>query len=171
MKTGDASSGESFGDFVESKINRAKAIDWETKKNLWLSKVNELYGHIGLWLGDLTQSGKVSLSTDEKRSVVEEHIGPYTVPVMKIGIGDETIRLDPVGTLIIGASGRVDIKGRAGNAMLVLSQVNKSKSSAAPGAKDASNELIWKYVEKSSPPAYFDLNKPLFERILMSVSG
>ena len=157
MKT----SGEAFGDFVESKISKAKAIDWDAKKNLWLGKVNELYGHIGLWLGDLTQSGKVSLSTDEEVSVVEEHIGPYTVPVMKIGIGDETIRLDPVGTLIIGASGRVDIKGRAGNAMLVL--LGKDKQ--------VPDELVWKYVEKSVPPAYFDLDKPLFERILMSVSG
>ena len=52
-------------------------------------------------------------------SVTEEHIGSYRIETLVIKVGDDRVVLTPVGTLILGSYGRVDIKGSAAEGMLV----------------------------------------------------
>ena len=179
----------SFDNFVEQKTEETKLINWEAKKKLWLTKVNKLYSQIEVWLSDWTRNKKIKISTDETRSIVEEYIGQYQTPIMKISIGDEKIELIPIGTLIIGSQGRIDVKGRAGSIMLILIKkdtypdVNIKVFNSERKAKEDkekkpssisesnSNQLIWKYAKRSPQLEYFELNKTLFEEILMAVSG
>lgn len=179
-----------FDDFVESKTEKSKTIDWESKKILWLTKVDELYNQIESWLSDWIKEKKISISKNETRTVVEEHIGKYEVPVMKISIGNEKIELNPVGTLIIGGRGRVDVKGSAGEVMLILlgrndrpgvsvkvftsekeAEEDRKKRERETIPEPKPEELIWKYARKSPRLEYFELDKALLEEILMAVSG
>ena len=177
-----------FDHFVEDKLKKAKDADWEAKKELWLSKVNELYSQVENWLADWVKTKQITLSKSEAKTVVEDHIGRYTVPVMKITIGDEAMQLNPIGTLIVGARGRVDVKGSIGDEMLVLLARDEPRDEPVkPGGQGRESagghasmpgydDLVWKHVtmnpvaSRSPFPAYLNLNKSLFEEILMSVS-
>ena len=180
----------SFDNFVERKTEETKLVNWEAKKRLWLTKVNELYSQIEVWLSDWTRDKKITISTNETISIVEEYIGQYQTPVMKISIGDEKIELIPIGTLIIGSRGRIDVKGKAGSIMLILikkgtypdvnikvfnsereAREDKEKKPSSISEPN-SNQLIWKYAKRyPQTEEYFELNKALFEEILMAVSG
>jgi hypothetical protein len=43
--------------------------------------------------------------------VTEDHIGTYTIPTLELTIGGERVEFRPKGTLVVGAAGRVDIRG------------------------------------------------------------
>ena len=54
------------------------------------------------------------------KEINEEYIGIYNARKMILRIADEQVVLDPVGTLLIGAAGRVDMTGKNGQVKLVL---------------------------------------------------
>ena len=60
----------------------------------------------------------------------EENIGTYTATRLKVVIGDEDITLTPIGTLLIGAKGRVDVEGSARTSRLILIDKNATDASS-----------------------------------------
>ncbi len=53
-------------------------------------------------------------------TLVEEHLGEYTVETLLIRFAHTEILLEPVGTMLIGAKGRVDVIGPFGKTPLLL---------------------------------------------------
>jgi hypothetical protein len=43
--------------------------------------------------------------------VTEDYIGTYAIPGLELTIGGERVELRPKGALVLGAAGRVDIRG------------------------------------------------------------
>ncbi|TXL67457.1 hypothetical protein FHP05_00060 [Cerasibacillus terrae] len=60
------------------------------------------------WLVQNQKEGLIDVA-EKEIEITEEHLGKYIVPSLVLTIGSESIKITPVGRLIIGASGRVDI--------------------------------------------------------------
>ena len=60
------------------------------------------------------------------KTISEDPIGSYPVEEMHIQIKNKEVVLDPIGTNIIGAKGRVDMKGSAGIVKFVLVQIGRA---------------------------------------------
>lgn len=183
-----------FEDFVERQrrsVSEAAAMDWEKVRDDWLGHLESLYDLISDYLKDYVDRNAIELrhSTVELN---EENIGVYTAKRLTILIGAQQIVLTPIGTLLIGAKGRVDVEGSGGTSRLVL----VSKGMADPGqafrvtvttaprgmhpapseAKHlppSSDPIEWAWKIVSRPPAlqFVDLNEETLFEMLMEVSG
>jgi hypothetical protein len=112
-----------FDEFVRRQQGAASVADaeinWEKQRDEWLEYLNLLYKRVEAFLTTYTSSGQIVL---EYRNVKlnEENIGSYTARKMVLRIGRQEVSLVPVGTLLIGCKGRVDIVGPAGKARVLL---------------------------------------------------
>jgi hypothetical protein len=95
------------------------AIDWSKRLDDWQNHLSKFYDVVDASLKQYIDDKKV-LFTVEEKDIEEEYIGPYKVKAARIKIGNSTARLDPIGTLLIGSKGRVDLVGPGGTARFVL---------------------------------------------------
>jgi len=96
---------------------------------------------------------------------------------MILNISEETVIFDPIGTLIIGSRGRIDMTGMNGTIMFVL--VDRESDGPRIRTKtefrennpesDKEPELVWKI--STSPPdiRYIPLNEDSFSDVLAEV--
>jgi hypothetical protein len=181
---GEIMTRKSFRDFVAAKTAEANqhqpAIDWDKERSQWLDQLNKLRGDVTAWLKPYGDNIKL---TEQTVSLSEELIGSYDAPVMIITIGNDIVRLEPVGRLLIGARGRVDIKGPKGVARLVVvpkeaTEIRTQARIIEPGQPRSPTETpppvpvsdwVWKLA--SSPPTikYADLTEDSFLDVLMGV--
>lgn len=98
-----------FEEFINSEPSiPKKTIDWEEKKKWWLDKLDTFYSEIESWLKDYTVDGRMECSR-ENVDLYEDFIGKYSAKKMIIKFGRHRVVLLPIGTLLIGAKGRVDM--------------------------------------------------------------
>lgn len=126
-----------------------KAINWEEMKNLWLSRVSDLYDTIKQWLAPLEH--EVLEFKPSKMTVVEDYIGAYEADVLTIQIGAQEVSFFPKGTLIVGAEGRVDIRGPRAIRTIIF------------------NEGKWRLVERTSKLKVLPFNEDSFRDILTEI--
>src|SRR5271157_3693933 len=111
-----------FKDFVQRQQQPRsgdEAIDWSKERDEWLGYLQQLYERIAEYLDEYIKGGTIKLR-DSMIELNEENIGAYKAKRLVIAIGAQEIVLTPVGTLLIGSKGRVDVEGSAGNSRLVL---------------------------------------------------
>jgi hypothetical protein len=179
-----------FDEFVKRQQQISAAVEdeipFDPKKELedWLRRLNVLYSDIQTYLKDYISGGSISFKIENKE-LFEEFSGPYIAPRMIIRIGLQEIKLDPIGTMLIGSKGRVDVIGRAGTSRLTL--VDKKITSAnqlvsvtvidpknpPPPKKRVPHEVEWVWKIISRPPAlgFIELNKESFLEMLLEVSN
>ncbi len=87
----------------------------------WKQAVASLFVEMRNFLAEYEQDGSLSFAEESIR-LTEENLGSYSVPVMRIAAGPALILVQPVGRLVIGAMGRVDMhrEGRAGERQRVM---------------------------------------------------
>ncbi|KAF3984756.1 MAG: hypothetical protein HFP81_00560 [Methylococcales symbiont of Hymedesmia sp. n. MRB-2018] len=158
------------------------SIDWGSKKNKWINHLSNFYERIEVFLEEYVKDGKVVHKYTEK-TLFEEYIGNYSVRVLNIELGNHKVRLEPIGTILIGAEGRVDLIGANGKVKFVL--VNKNSSGPKikvsvwvegedPPEKDvepAVVELDWKIATPPPNIKYINLEQDTFLEVLMEVLG
>jgi hypothetical protein len=107
-------------DFIRSRHEQAgrPEIDWQAKKDRWIRSVGELYTHVQAMLRESVESRDVTLRTFDV-DVTEDFIGSYKIPVLELSVGDERVEFRPKGVNVIGAAGRVDIRGERDTVTLV----------------------------------------------------
>ena len=110
-----------FDAFVKAQQKSAQnaQIDWNKERDEWLAYLDSLYETIEEFLGDYVKSGQILLRYSSVE-LNEEDIGTYSTRRMVIKIGAKEIVLEPIGTLLIGNKGRVDVTGPAGSTRLML---------------------------------------------------
>lgn len=185
------SASQSFEDFVRRQQEQSaasKAFDYEGEKHAYLDLLNKLYEEIRAYLGDYLSAGTVRLESSTIQ-LNEEGIGTYDAPSLIIIIGNQQITLAPVGTLLIGSKGRVDVSGSAGKVRLTL--VDRH----ARGVRDvikvtvnvvtdgdrmpdtpptaAAKEIDWTWKIVSPPPSmtFIELDKESFLTMILEISG
>ena len=160
---------------------RKKTINWEEKLNKWKSFIGSLYLNINDWLKEYVESGKIKIVTYDIE-IYEEAIGKYSVEAMKIKLGENIVKLIPIGTVLIGTIGRIDIIGESGAQKIILADKNASgpkievNEFISEGKEQNNKKLsytpvdwVWKFT--SNPPRikYTELNQESFFKCLMNV--
>jgi len=99
-------------DFLRTRKQRAagQEIDWQAKRETWVRSIESLYALVREMLRDSTVSKDVTIRTFETH-VTEDFVGTYSIPVLEMAVGTERVEFRPKGITVIGASGRVDIRG------------------------------------------------------------
>ena len=106
------------------KADGAANIDWRKKKREWLKAVMQLYACVEGHLATPIKDGTVKIS-QRKKTITEDFIGSYDISEMVLQVGDETAVLSPKGALVVGATGRADLRGDMGEVTLILQPGNR----------------------------------------------
>lgn len=179
-----------FDDFVQREQTSIRdaseeAVDWQREKERWLKYLNKLFSQVEEYLKPYVDAGQIAIEF-KNIELNEENIGPYLAPLMKIRIGRKMINLEPVGTLLIGSKGRVDVIGPASRAQLMLldSKLNSlrqlirvtvgvgGKLPASPPAKSASEiDWAWRIVTRPPQGEIVEVNKDTFLSLLLEIAN
>jgi hypothetical protein len=156
-------------------------IDWVREKDEWLGYLEQLYEKIRNFLKDYTDSGDLSIEYGTK-SINEESIGAYEAVTVSLKFRGNEVTLDPIGTRVIGARGRVDMAGSGGTVKFVLVDKQAERPDIAftilfPGASRPENEeeetqnIEWDWKIVTPPPRihYVELTDDSFFDSLMEV--
>jgi hypothetical protein len=181
-----------FDEFVKRKQAEkaaAASIDWGSQRDEWLNYLNALYAQIESFLEAYLSAGEAQCEYREI-PLNEENIGSYTAKQMILKIGRQEVTFTPVGTLLIGMKGRVDVLGPAGKARLVLldkkatnarslikvsvSVVGKGKTPPSPPPVSQPLEPIewaWKIVSRPPEMKFTDLTQEAFFEMILEVAN
>ncbi len=128
-----------------------RSVDWEGRKQRWTDAVRSLYRQIEKWLVRSIDERTVLI---EKKDVAleEEHIGRYSVQSMFLKIGADIVELKPVGALIVGCRGRVDIILRNRSVSFVIAEDGE-----------------WKIIVRQPTVKYHPLDEEAFGDVIMQL--
>jgi hypothetical protein len=166
-------------------IEDTTPIDWNRELDNWLTKLAALYTQIEEYLAPYIASGQAQLQYHEIL-LNEENIGSYTTKRLVLRFGRQEVLFVPVGTLLIGTRGRVDVFGPAGKARLTL--VNKKltdarqliKVTVSVGGKDVNPpqpvgvpreeiEWVWKIASRPPQTHFTELTQEAFFDMILEV--
>lgn len=159
-------------------------VDPQEQLNEWLEYIETLYNKVENWLDDYIKKGRVAL-TYEELNITEELIGNYTVKQMNLSFAGNTIKLKPVGTMLIGTRGRVDIEGGVSKIRLLLidkktKELAQNKASSSYYVCEPEMEYdaeykndLWRWKIATAPPnvAYIELNEETFFDALLEIAN
>ena len=95
----------------------------ERQQLWWQERIAELLDRIERWLAPLIAAKAIEFSRTSVR-LVEEPLGTYEAQSGVIRLGVDKLTIEPVGSVVIGAFGRVDLVSRKGTVMLLLSTLD-----------------------------------------------
>jgi hypothetical protein len=187
-----------FDTFVKRQqpvLEEGEPVDWAEERDEWLSHLKELYDQIEFFLAKYIKIGEIKCSYRDI-ALNEENIGSYNARQMVLKIGRQEIKLTPVGTLLIGAKGRVDVEGPAGGTRFLLVNSEASRptikvtvnEASPPGSKKTVNyrgkpkplaaeaapkKIKWAWKIATSPPTiqYIELTPESLFQALMEVAN
>ena len=177
----------SFDDFVNQQIAKEEpSIDWIQVRDDWKKHLDEFYQLVEGFLQKYIDQGKVRITRATKQ-ITEEHIGSYDVKSLEVQIGTIKVRLDPIGTRIFGAKGRVDMRrvgmhGPHGTVKFVLVPKTASSYTIRVIVRDSSSETkdepepiveewAWKILTRSPNIKYIELEEESFLSAIMEVAN
>ena len=176
---------KAFDEFINKQVREkydSKPVDWNARRDEWLDDLAKFYQKVEGFLAEYVKEKKLAINYTEE-TIFEEYIGSYSARTLNIELGHHKLRLEPVGTIIIGARGRVDLIGANGTVKFVL--VNKQSSGPKikvdvwiegeepPEKSDGSEVIEWEWKIATPPPniKYINLEQDTFLEALMEVIG
>lgn len=150
----------------------------------WKDYLASLYSSIENIMAPFTATKSARLEFKEIQ-LVEDFSGPYQVDMLTLSIGIATILFKPIGTMLIGSKGRVDVQGPRGSARLGL--VNKKLSDARqmirvsvhvsgspppppPPSQHGPIEWAWKIISPAPQMQFVDLSEDAFFDMISSIT-
>jgi len=145
-----------FTELLAEKKKREQHVSMTSKRRLgrWRMSLGELGMKMRNWLDDPIKKGVLELTT-RKKQIAEELVGTYEVNVWDVKLGSKVVTFEPIATYVIGAFGRVDVKGPAAGFRLIRE----------------SDTGHWSMADPSDPRRTTPLTKELFQEILLSALG
>jgi hypothetical protein len=109
----------------QKKIDLTKTenkIDWNERKEKWLSSINDLFNLVdSIIVKNLNDAGYEDIKTrTEEIKITEDYIGTYMTYNYFVETKPLRIVFYPIGSIIIGANGRVDMMIQSETIKLVL---------------------------------------------------
>lgn len=178
-----------FDAFVKrQQAEQQEIAGFDPKQQLteWLDYLDALYQQITTYLRSYIESGAAQVNYRDLQ-LNEEFIGPYIARQMILKIGRATVTFTPIGTLLIGMKGRVDVQGPSGNATLFL--INKQATSAhslvrvtvtrpgdpppLPPSTEPIKHIEWAWKIGSPPPEmkFTELTQEAFFEMVLEVAN
>lgn len=159
-----------------------EGFDPQQQLQEWQDYLKQLYGDVALYLGEYINTGQATIKFEDI-TLNEDFSGPYTVPQMNLRIGDSMVIFEPVGTMLIGSKGRVDVLGPRGSARLSL--INRKITNAnqmvrvrvrlanepdpPPEPGEEPIEWGWKVIKTSPQVAFINLTEDSFFDMIVGV--
>jgi hypothetical protein len=169
-----------FEEFVKRHAGQTtNGADWKARKDEWLSNLDRLYAQVERLLKIYLARGDI-VARYEPIEINEERLGSYATKRLVLRIGTDEVVFNPVGTLVIGARGRVDMVGSAGDArfLLVPSDDAVGSPSGREGRSKAAKREVsppgdWDWRIAARPPStdYADLTAESLTQAIMEVAG
>ena len=116
---------KTFDEFVKRRLNEAQkfksseTLDWHKTREEWIQSLNHLDSKMEKYLKKYTEADQIQVSR-EKIQISEEYLGNYAAEKITIQIGNDKVVAKPIGRMMIGAAGRVDLIGARGMLRIVL---------------------------------------------------
>lgn len=166
---------------AEKNKKEEEVFDPEKQIQEWKFYLNNFYEKIISYLKEYIDSGDIEILSKTK-TINEEFYGEYEVDIKSILIGNTEVFLDPIGTMLIGAKGRVDMKGRREVRRFVLVDKKSTKphfnisitingeNPVSPPVRTEPIEWDWKLTSMPPKIHYFDLTKESFREALLAVA-
>lgn len=110
-----------LNDFLKKKLNEKTKIEFnaEEEKKKWINSVNEIFSNIRIWVEEPIKNNLVEI-IDEEVEINEERLGKYKISSLAIRSLWDTVYIRPIGRMILGAIGRVDILSTKGKYSILL---------------------------------------------------
>jgi len=178
---------KTFDEFVSRQQEadpETTSIDWEMERDAWLAHLDRLYSKIESFLSKYVSVGQIRY---EYRPVQlnEENIGSYSARQMVLRIGRQEVDLVPIGTLLVGSKGRVDVRGPAGRAQILLVDSKASdprslihvtvsvggKLPPPPGKRAQEIEWEWKIVTRPPERRFVEITQQTFFDLILEVAN
>lgn len=158
----------------------SSAVDWEANKTRWLQALDVFYRNVEAFLQPYIAQKKIQITYDTAM-IEEEFIGRYQVRCARIMVGSHVLRLEPIGTNLIAAQGRVDLIGPYGAVKFVLVNAASDgprirvsqKDDQAPNPPTATQHeqtLVWKIATQAPSIRYLPLAAESFYDAIMQVT-
>jgi len=146
-------------EFIRTKKDHmlGSGIDWETRKRDWISSVAELYQRVEGLLRSSIDAGDVSVNLVEME-LTEEFVGTYRIPRLELTIGNEGVVFRPMGLVVMGADGRVDLKGARGTVTLLREKSGEWVT------------VLERAPEREARPVDSDTLRKALQRVMLPVS-
>ena len=177
-----------FDEYVRRQVEAPPAgppVDWNKQRDEWLGYLNRLYEQVESFLGKYVSARQIRFQY-QTIELNEEQIGSYSARQMVLRIGKQEVRLVPIGTLLIGLKGRVDVVGSSGKAQIVLVDSDPRSLLPEPGFRydkspkppvkvsmlPAPLKIQWEWKILTRPPErrFIDLTQESFFDLIMEVA-
>lgn len=177
-----------FDRFVQRKREEQAAIgSFDDRRELedWYAYLDLLYININNYLKTYIENGAMHIEY-RPIEINEEFSGPYEMRSMLLHIGVSVIVFKPIGTMLIGSKGRVDVHGPRGTARLGL--VNKKfedarqmiqirvipagQQATAPESPPQPEKIEWEWKIMAPAPTikFITLTEETFFDMILSIA-
>ena len=174
---------QEFTEFVKRKTAQVQdEVDWAKRRADWLQELDELYARMEGHLRPYTEAREIQIERTPIQ-LREDHLGSYDADKLTFKIGREKIVARPIGTLLIGARGRVDLSGPRKTLKIVLlakgAPVLTTKIEHGGVTEESSRSMVrgdvdeagW-YIETPPPESVVvAFGEDSFRDAIMEVSG
>jgi len=170
---------ETFLEKQASEDKRNKTIDWTKETQDWLGQIDEFYRTVLGWLKEYVDEGRIQILFDPT-TLNEEYIGSYETQRLLLRMASHEVVFAPIGTLLVGARGRIDMTGIAGTVRFVLVDkemagmsitVRESTDKDAQGTGKDKKQINWMWKISTPPPSInlIELNAESFFDSLLQI--
>lgn len=114
-----------LNDFLKKKLEEKtkKEFNAEEEKKKWITSSDEIINNIRKWVEEPVKNNLVEL-IDEEVEINEERLGKYKINSLAIRSLWDTVYIRPIGRMILGAIGRIDILSTKGKYSILLTVDN-----------------------------------------------
>lgn len=158
---------------LEASASAGLPLDLAKEKAMWLEKLDQLYALVKSSLSAHTKTGSIALRFVETK-LTEDWLGTYIAPGLHIAIGMQLVKLKPIGTVMLGSRGRVDMMGPRGITRLILvprDAITPRVRAITPLDEGLAASETWSWKIATPPPhiTYIALTTETFREALMGV--
>ncbi len=131
----------------------------------WMENLEGLYKTIESYLQPFIENKKIKITYQDVQ-LHEDGLGDYTVQEATITLGEKSLSLKPIGTLLIGAKGRVDLTGAYGTAKLIFADFSKF-----PNVSTTDFQWMIPNPSRAAIGIYAPLTEEAFLEVFMEVAA
>lgn len=145
---------ERFENFLSQQVAEkveSKPFDWTTRRNRWIRHLDLFYKSVESFLQSYINEKKVKIfyGREDISEFINGKTERYEVKNAIISFGTNRIELKPMGTIMVGCKGCVNLIGPKGKASFLLVESAASGLKISFSVKTKSNEEVTKDREFS----------------------
>jgi hypothetical protein len=97
-----------------------KPADPHARLEKWLGELQWLWATLEAWIQPATNGDIATWALGNGVEIYEEALGHYQAQTYELAVGSHTLTFRPVGSMVAGSRGRVDVVSGSRSAMLLL---------------------------------------------------